>query len=86
MVDDRNPEYPYHYTWRDTDDGAPMRLKPAAMPAMASWPELAAYREHPDYLNRMKTVYCLWRKIEKDDPMYCRGNCDRCEEKRAALG
>lgn len=78
-IDRGMPDHPYHYSWRETDDGAPMRLKTAPMPAVASWPELLAYREHPDYLNRVRTIYCLWRKIEPPPLHWCAVQCDRCD-------
>jgi hypothetical protein len=52
----------YTYSYRDTEKGAPARIKSATKSQIASWPELAAYREstwqnHP---------YLLWVKIEKE--------------------
>lgn len=79
-IDRRDPNYPYHYTWRETDEGAPARLKTAAPAAIENWPELRAYRDHPDFLNRRNAIYVLWRKIEQPPIYFCPVQCDRCEK------
>jgi len=35
----------YHYAWKETDRGAPARLKTATRKQIESWPELTATRE-----------------------------------------
>lgn len=82
-IDSRIPEMTYHHRWSETESGAPMRLKTAPMPAIASWPELSALREHPAYLSRMKAIYCLWRKIEPATLYFCEVQCERCEAIKA---
>jgi len=50
-----------HYS-RDTDKGAPARIKSASKSQIASWPELAAYREAVCFIH----PYLLWFKIENN--------------------
>jgi hypothetical protein len=54
-----SPTLTYHYTWHETDKGAPARLKPASKDQIARWPELAAYRD----ANAWEIVYLLWQKL-----------------------
>jgi len=50
-------QYTYHY--RETDTGAPARLKPATKDQVARWPELAAYRENlPDVWAKANPEKC----------------------------
>lgn len=79
MIDARAPEYRYHYTHKDTDPGAPARLRPASADQCARWEELAAWkgtRERP---------YLLWKR--RDEPpglfTYCPDDCARCAQHRA---
>lgn len=54
-----NDELTYHYTWKDTDRGAPARMKPAPASHIAKWPELASVRDWPMH----KKPYLLWIKV-----------------------
>lgn len=83
MIDAGIPDHRYHYTYRDTDDGAPARLKPAASAAIEGWPELRAYRDHPDFLHRIRKPYVLWKKIEVPPFYWCPDQCERCDKQRA---
>src|SRR4051812_21952548 len=38
----------YHYSWKETDDGSPARLKTASKAALKSWPELRGFADHPE--------------------------------------
>ncbi len=49
----------YTYSPRDTEKGAPARVKSATKTQVAKWPELSAYRE-ATYRDR---PYLLWVKI-----------------------
>ncbi len=51
-------KFGYEYYWRETDIGAPARLKPASKEQLAKWEELATFKDLPFY----KTVYLLWVK------------------------
>lgn len=83
MIDARMPDHRYHYTYRDADDGAPGRLKPAAAAAIENWPELRAYRDHGDFLHRIRKPYVLWRRIEEPPFYFCPDACERCDKQRA---
>jgi len=50
-------EYTYH--WRETEPGAPARIKSATKAQVASWPELAEWRE-----SKYVRPYLLWLKEE----------------------
>lgn len=78
--DGRDAGHVYHYHWRDTDHGAPARLKPASKQQRANWPELAHLVGKPD-------VYLLWLRVEmpRDFSFCALGTCVRCDEMRAAL-
>lgn len=82
-IDASMPEHRYHYTWRDTDGGAPARLKPATDDQIAKWPELAAYRQHADYLGRMRKPHLLWRRVEMPVLHFCPDACERCTRQRS---
>ena len=44
MVDQNGGLHQYKYRWRDTDPGAPARVKWATPEQVQRWPELSAYR------------------------------------------
>ena len=56
----------YTYNWRETDSGAPARLKRATKEQLAKWPELKAYRETIDAI-RAKESYA-WIEVERKWP------------------
>lgn len=49
----------WHYYWKETDKGAPYRIKPASKQQLEKWPELESYKNK----NRWETVYLLWEKL-----------------------
>jgi len=71
----------YHYTWKETDHGAPARLKYATWPQIASWPELKAYVQC-DELGRPSL---LWRKLDPSKQMFCADDCEDCSKARLAF-
>jgi len=54
----------YYYTWSNTDQGAPARLKPASRDQLTRWEELRGFTD-PDKL-RFKGVFLLW--VRRDYP------------------
>ena len=54
------PTLVYHYTWSETDPGAPARLKFATKDQVTRWPELSAYRGEDMTWNR---PYLLWTRV-----------------------
>jgi hypothetical protein len=53
-VDD---ELTYHYTWRDTERGAPARTKTASKAQLAGWKELTAFKDSN------KSIYLIWKRV-----------------------
>ena len=52
----------YHYMWRETDAGAPARLKFATREQLAKWPEMSGWRD------RASDGVCLLWEIETMPP------------------
>lgn len=53
----------YHYTWSETDAGAPARIKYATKDQVMKWPELKAWQTHEQVRN-----LCLLWEIETMPP------------------
>jgi hypothetical protein len=49
----------YHYTWKETEPGAPARVKPASKAQKAGWRELTAYKDDKVW----EYVYLLWVRV-----------------------
>lgn len=58
-IDPKHVDGPYIYHWKATDAGSPMRVKAATQSQLASWPELAAWRERKPWDG---PVYLVWRR------------------------
>ena len=60
----------YHYSWNETDKGAPARMKTASDSQIENWPELSAYRDGRAWTsddNRKHYIdkpYLLWVKVQ----------------------
>jgi hypothetical protein len=52
----------YHYSWSETDKGAPARVKPATQSQIERWPELTAWRDN-ELESLLNPVYLLWSKV-----------------------
>jgi hypothetical protein len=70
--------FPYHYQWRETDKGAPARVKRATFDQIEKWPELKAYVGCSTH-NR---PFLLWVKEEMPPDVYCEVECERCDQQR----
>jgi hypothetical protein len=53
-------EYKYQYWHKETDKGAPARVKAASLDQINRWPELAAWRERTPFEHYDKPVLLLW--------------------------
>lgn len=60
-----------------TQSGGVIRLKPASKSQIATWSELAAFRDLPAY----KAVYLLWIRLEVPKQYRCAHDCQKCAEK-----
>jgi hypothetical protein len=51
----------YTYTWKETESGAPARVKYASKSQIERWPELASYRN----LERWESAMLLWVRVDQ---------------------
>jgi hypothetical protein len=58
-----NEDLTYEYNWRETDKGAPARVKPASQSQAARWAELSAWKDLDDYDWYHNQPSLLWVRV-----------------------
>lgn len=69
----------WHYTWRETEKGAPARIKIATPAQLKKWGECKAFRDAPAW----EHVGLLWQRVDALPVLYCQDDCKRCKEIKA---
>lgn len=62
------PQLNNKYYWKDSDPGAPARIKPASKTQIECWPELTSYKSLDKFDLYHNKPYLLWVRLQPVKP------------------